>query len=78
MNIDATYIHYDPDLHKDPLQFNPLRFDVNNLLRFYQTPEVSQTTNVFMFVVSRKYRSLIVSYLLDLDQGLALESTWPK
>ncbi|KAK2657139.1 hypothetical protein Ddye_010191 [Dipteronia dyeriana] len=27
VNIDATCIHYDPDLHKDPLQFNPSRFD---------------------------------------------------
>ncbi|CAN4080114.1 unnamed protein product [Withania somnifera] len=26
-NIDATCIHYDPTLYKDPMQFNPLRFD---------------------------------------------------
>ncbi|CAH1413597.1 unnamed protein product [Lactuca virosa] len=27
VNIDATHIHYDPDLYKDPLRFNPSRFD---------------------------------------------------
>ncbi|XP_055961508.1 abscisic acid 8'-hydroxylase 3-like [Mercurialis annua] len=27
VNIDATHIHYDPALYKDPLQFNPSRFD---------------------------------------------------
>ncbi|XP_070051332.1 abscisic acid 8'-hydroxylase 3-like isoform X2 [Nicotiana tomentosiformis] len=26
-NIDATCIHYDPALYKDPMQFNPSRFD---------------------------------------------------
>lgn len=28
VNIDATCIHYDPALYKDPMQFNPSRFDV--------------------------------------------------
>nr|KYP43762.1 Cytochrome P450 716B1 family [Cajanus cajan] len=28
VNIDATYIHHDSDLYKDPLKFNPHRFDV--------------------------------------------------
>lgn len=28
VNIDATCIHSDPDLYKNPLQFNPSRFDV--------------------------------------------------
>ena len=28
VNIDATHIHYDSDLYKDPLKFNPQRFDV--------------------------------------------------
>jgi len=27
VNIDATCIHYDPELYKDPMQFNPSRFD---------------------------------------------------
>ncbi|KAI4327645.1 hypothetical protein L6164_020082 [Bauhinia variegata] len=27
VNVDATCIHYDPDLYKDPLIFNPSRFD---------------------------------------------------
>ncbi|CAL1360889.1 unnamed protein product [Linum trigynum] len=27
VNIDATCIHYDPVLYKDPLQFNPSRFE---------------------------------------------------
>ncbi|XP_075653750.1 abscisic acid 8'-hydroxylase 1-like isoform X1 [Castanea sativa] len=27
VNIDATCIHYDPDLYKDPRQFDPSRFD---------------------------------------------------
>ncbi|XP_059437427.1 abscisic acid 8'-hydroxylase 2-like [Corylus avellana] len=27
VNIDATCIHYDPELFKDPMQFNPSRFD---------------------------------------------------
>ncbi|XP_075089913.1 abscisic acid 8'-hydroxylase 2-like [Nicotiana tabacum] len=26
-NIDSTCIHYDPALYKDPMQFNPSRFD---------------------------------------------------
>ncbi|XP_021685527.2 abscisic acid 8'-hydroxylase 1 isoform X1 [Hevea brasiliensis] len=27
VNVDATCIHYDPELYKDPMQFNPSRFD---------------------------------------------------
>ncbi|XP_002269279.3 abscisic acid 8'-hydroxylase 3 isoform X2 [Vitis vinifera] len=27
LNIDATYIHFDHSLYKDPIQFNPSRFD---------------------------------------------------
>ncbi|XP_031253886.1 abscisic acid 8'-hydroxylase 3-like isoform X1 [Pistacia vera] len=27
VNIDATCIHYDPTLYKDPMQFNPSRFE---------------------------------------------------
>ncbi|XP_061360988.1 3beta,22alpha-dihydroxysteroid 3-dehydrogenase-like [Gastrolobium bilobum] len=27
VNIDATFVHYDSDLYKDPLKFNPQRFD---------------------------------------------------
>ncbi|KAL7608147.1 hypothetical protein Lser_V15G12417 [Lactuca serriola] len=27
VNIDATHIHYDPAMYKDPLKFNPSRFD---------------------------------------------------
>ncbi|XP_024032892.1 abscisic acid 8'-hydroxylase 1-like [Morus notabilis] len=27
VNIDATCIHYDPDLYPEPMQFNPSRFD---------------------------------------------------
>ncbi|KAG8377459.1 hypothetical protein BUALT_Bualt08G0035200 [Buddleja alternifolia] len=27
VDVDATYIHYDPALHKDPLRFDPSRFD---------------------------------------------------
>ncbi|KAF5765119.1 putative (+)-abscisic acid 8'-hydroxylase [Helianthus annuus] len=27
VDIDATHIHYDPELYKNPLQFNPSRFD---------------------------------------------------
>ncbi|EEF38073.1 Ent-kaurenoic acid oxidase, putative [Ricinus communis] len=27
VNVDATHIHYDPALYKDPLRFNPSRFD---------------------------------------------------
>ncbi|GKV29612.1 hypothetical protein SLEP1_g38519 [Rubroshorea leprosula] len=27
VNVDATCIHYDPDLYKNPQQFNPSRFD---------------------------------------------------
>ncbi|CAH1434766.1 unnamed protein product [Lactuca virosa] len=27
VDIDVTHIHYDPTLYKDPLQFNPSRFD---------------------------------------------------
>ncbi|XWS33795.1 hypothetical protein CRYUN_Cryun22dG0113400 [Craigia yunnanensis] len=27
VNIDATCIHHDPNLYKDPMQFNPSRFD---------------------------------------------------
>ncbi|KAL4644357.1 hypothetical protein ACB092_02G159300 [Castanea dentata] len=30
VNIDATCIHYDPDLYKDPRQFDPSRFDVDS------------------------------------------------
>ncbi|MFS8016542.1 putative beta-amyrin 11-oxidase [Helianthus anomalus] len=29
VDIDATHIHYDPELYKNPLQFNPSRFDVS-------------------------------------------------
>ncbi|RVX16425.1 Abscisic acid 8'-hydroxylase 3 [Vitis vinifera] len=28
LNIDATYIHFDHSLYKDPMRFNPSRFDV--------------------------------------------------
>ncbi|KAI3717119.1 hypothetical protein L1987_68499 [Smallanthus sonchifolius] len=27
VDVDATHIHYDPETYKDPLQFNPSRFD---------------------------------------------------
>ncbi|OMO56987.1 Cytochrome P450 [Corchorus capsularis] len=27
VNVDATCIHYDPDVYKDPTEFNPSRFD---------------------------------------------------
>lgn len=27
VNVDATCIHYDPSIYKDPIQFNPSRFD---------------------------------------------------
>lgn len=29
VNIDATCIHYDPSNYKNPLEFNPSRFDVS-------------------------------------------------
>lgn len=32
VNIDATCVHYDSDLYKDPLKFNPQRFDVASSL----------------------------------------------
>ncbi|RZB60917.1 Cytochrome P450 716B1 isoform B [Glycine soja] len=32
VNIDATHIHHDSDLYKDPLKFNPQRFDVIRFL----------------------------------------------
>ncbi|XP_058092006.1 abscisic acid 8'-hydroxylase 1-like [Magnolia sinica] len=27
VNIDATHVHYDPSLYKNPMEFNPSRFD---------------------------------------------------
>ncbi|KAK8674081.1 hypothetical protein V6N13_112379 [Hibiscus sabdariffa] len=27
VNVDATCVHFDPDVYKDPMRFNPLRFD---------------------------------------------------
>lgn len=31
VNVDATCIHYDPAVYKDPMQFNPSRFEVRKL-----------------------------------------------
>ncbi|KAK3025016.1 hypothetical protein RJ639_044625, partial [Escallonia herrerae] len=35
VNIDATCIHYDAAMYKDPLQFNPSRFDVMEMQKPY-------------------------------------------
>lgn len=41
VNIDATFIHTDPSIYKDPMQFNPSRFDVHPILLFYFVPFIS-------------------------------------
>ncbi|KAI3450984.1 hypothetical protein Pfo_007649 [Paulownia fortunei] len=37
VNIDATQIHYDPATYKDPMRFNPSRFDVIKSLSVLKT-----------------------------------------
>lgn len=91
VDIDATHIHYDPELYKDPLQFNPSRFDVSKCQssfnfsvelctiivhsRIYEKKVMKVDKNMYL---SRKHRSHTVTYLSDQGLGHAWGSIWQK
>ncbi|KAJ9564514.1 hypothetical protein OSB04_000480 [Centaurea solstitialis] len=53
VNIDATHIHYDPELYKDPLNFNPSRFDVLKYPFDFQS-----SIDQFMIIDAKTLRNL--------------------
>lgn len=72
VNLDATQIHYDPTIYKDPLRFDPSRFDVYikslfiNLHCVYRNHFIwwEQFDDTLMHIC-RKYKSHIATFLSD-------------
>ncbi|XP_024181556.1 abscisic acid 8'-hydroxylase 3 [Rosa chinensis] len=84
-NIDATCIHYDPDLYADPMQFNPDRFDEmqkpNSFIPFGSGPRTCLGINmakvtmlVFLHRLSSGYRWTVN----DLDTSLEKKAHIPR
>ncbi|KAL5754586.1 hypothetical protein ACOSP7_022806 [Xanthoceras sorbifolium] len=85
VNIDATCIHYDPDLHKDPMQFNPSRFDEGqkpySFIPFGSGPRTCLGTNMAKITLLVFLHRLTSGYkwtVDDLDPSLERKSHIPR
>ncbi|XP_024975467.1 cytochrome P450 90A1-like [Cynara cardunculus var. scolymus] len=78
VNIDATHIHYDPELYKDPLHFNPSRFDEiqkpYNYIPFGSGPRTCLGINMAKVTMLVFLHRLTSGYTWTVDdQDLSLE-----
>ncbi|CAL5197550.1 unnamed protein product [Lathyrus oleraceus] len=85
VNIDATCIHYDSDLFKDPLKFNPQRFDEMqkpySFIPFGSGPRTCLGMNmakVTMLVFLHRLTSCYTWTLDDLDTCLEKKAHIPR
>ncbi|XP_024974879.1 abscisic acid 8'-hydroxylase 1-like [Cynara cardunculus var. scolymus] len=82
VNIDATHIHYDPELYKDPLHFNPSRFDEiqkpYSYIPFGSGPRVCLGINMAKLTMLVFLHRLTSGYNWTVDdQDLSLEKKSP-
>lgn len=84
-NIDATCIHYDPEIYKEPLQFNPSRFDEMqkpySYIPFGSGPRTCLGINmarVTMLVFLHRLTGGYTWTVDDPDQGLERKSHIPR
>ncbi|WCJ24981.1 cytochrome P450 family 722 subfamily A polypeptide 1 [Euphorbia peplus] len=85
VNIDATCIHNDPDLYKNPMQFNPSRFDEMqkpySFIPFGSGPRTCLGMNmakVTMLVFLHRLTSAYRWTVDDLDPSLEKKSHIPR
>ncbi|KAJ9564515.1 LOW QUALITY PROTEIN: hypothetical protein OSB04_000481 [Centaurea solstitialis] len=85
VNIDATHIHYDPEVYKDPLHFNPSRFDEiqkpYSYIPFGSGPRTCLGINmakVTMLVFLHRLTSGYTWTVDDLDLSLEKKSHIPR
>ncbi|KAJ8764262.1 hypothetical protein K2173_006002 [Erythroxylum novogranatense] len=85
VNIDATCIHYDPELYKDPLQFNPSRFEEMqkpySFIAFGSGPRTCLGMNmakVTMLVFLHRLSSGYMWTVDDMDSSLEKKAHIPR
>ncbi|XVE82574.1 hypothetical protein DITRI_Ditri16bG0016600 [Diplodiscus trichospermus] len=85
VNIDATYIHYDPNLYRDPMQFNPSRFDETqkpySFMPFGSGPRTCLGMNMAKLTMLVFLHRLTTGYkwtVDDLDPSLEKKSHIPR
>ncbi|XP_057420710.1 3beta,22alpha-dihydroxysteroid 3-dehydrogenase-like isoform X1 [Lotus japonicus] len=85
VNIDATCVHFDPDLYKDPLKFNPQRFDETQKPYSFIPFGAGPRTCLGMYMAKLKMlifiHRLVGGYtwtLDDLDNSLQAKELVPK
>ncbi|XP_057419294.1 abscisic acid 8'-hydroxylase 1-like [Lotus japonicus] len=85
VNVDATCVHYDSDLYKDPLKFNPQRFDEMqkpySFIPFGSGPRTCLGMNmakVTMLIFLHRLTSSYTWTLDDLDTSLEKKAHIPR